>query len=94
MTLPAETFSPGEYLAEMLQGHGMTELDLANRIGRPLAWVHWLINHDGLSSTITQVEAEAFAAIFGTSAELWLNLQSAHFEAVCRELAEEACDEH
>ena len=85
--VPAEYFAPGEYLAEMLQDRGLTEFDLANdTVGLTLARVHGIIYQDHV---FTEDEAKVIAAYMGTSTELWLGLQAAHFAGVCRELEAE-----
>ena len=70
----AEHFAPGEYLAEMLRDRGL----MPAIPGLTMARVHGIIYHD---EVFTEDEARVIAAYMGTSAELWLGLQAAHFEA-------------
>ena len=82
--VPAEHFAPGVFLAEMLQARGLTEFDLANdTVGLTLARVHGIIYHDHM---FNEDEAKVIAAYMGTSAELWLNMQTVHFDGLFREL--------
>ncbi len=72
--LAAEEFPPGDYLKEFIDGRGWTQEDLAAILGRPLQ----LVNEVVLGKRrITPETARGFAEAFGTSAELWLNLDSA-----------------
>jgi len=70
---PAEVFPPGEYLRDELVSRGWTQSDLAKVIGRPLQTVNEIVNG---KKRITARTAKALALAFGTSAELWLNLQT------------------
>jgi HTH-type transcriptional regulator/antitoxin HigA len=66
---------PGEIIREELDERGWTQEDLARILGRPLAAVSEIIM--GKRSITTQ-SARELAAAFGTSAELWMNLDSAY----------------
>jgi HTH-type transcriptional regulator/antitoxin HigA len=70
----AETFSPGEYLKDELNARGWTQTQFAKIIGRPIQVVNEIIRE---RKSITAQTAVAFAAAFGTSAELWMNLEAA-----------------
>jgi addiction module HigA family antidote len=70
---PAEIFPPGEYLRDELAERGWTQRDLAKVIGRPLQAVNEIIKG---KKRVTADTAKAIAKAFGTSPELWLNLQS------------------
>lgn len=72
---PAEVFSPGEFIREELEARGWTQADLAGIIDRPIQTVNLIITG---KKTITARTAKELAAAFGTSSELWLNLQSAY----------------
>ena len=69
----AEVFSPGEYIKEFLEGRGWTQDDLAAILGRPLQLVNEIILD---KRGITPETAKGLAEAFGTSAQLWLNLDS------------------
>jgi addiction module HigA family antidote len=64
---------PGEILVEeFLKPYGLTQVDLADRIGVPFQRVNAIVNrHRG----ITPDTALRFAKLFGTSPDFWLNLQ-------------------
>lgn len=70
----AEVFPPGEYLQDELEARGWTQAQFARVIGRPLQVVDQIIKG---KKSITAPTAAAIAAAFGTSAELWMNLESA-----------------
>ncbi len=72
--VPAEVFSPGEYIKEFLEGRGWTQSDLAEILGRPLQLVSDVILD---KRRITPETAKGLAEAFDTSAQLWLNLDSA-----------------
>jgi HTH-type transcriptional regulator/antitoxin HigA len=72
---PAEVFPPGEYLRDELSERGWTQSQFARIIGRPIQLVNGIINN---KSAITAQTAKEIAAAFGTSPELWMNLQGAY----------------
>jgi len=73
-TRPA-LFPPGEYIRDELEARGWTQEDLAAILGRPLSAVNQIIKGN---KAITPQTAHELAAAFGTSAELWLNLENAY----------------
>jgi HTH-type transcriptional regulator/antitoxin HigA len=70
---PAEAFPPGDLIREELEARGWSQADLARVIGRPLQMVNEIING---RKRITEETAVALAAAFGTSAEMWINLET------------------
>ena len=74
-TTPAEVFPPGEFIRDELEARGWTQQDLAQIIQRPLVAVNQIITG---KRSITPETAKNLAAAFGTSAEFWLNLESAY----------------
>jgi HTH-type transcriptional regulator/antitoxin HigA len=72
---PAEAFSPGEYLRDELAERGWSEAEFADILGRPAQAVSEILNG---KKEITAETAVAIGAALGTSAQLWLNLQSAY----------------
>ena len=72
---PAEAFPPGEYLRDELEERGWTVTGLAEIIGRPVAAVSEILD---ARKAITPDMARSFSEAFGTSAELWLNLETAY----------------
>jgi len=71
----AEVFPPGEFIREELEARDWTQSDLARILGRPLQAVNMIING---RKAITPETAIELAAAFGTSAELWMNLETAY----------------
>jgi plasmid maintenance system antidote protein VapI len=81
--LPA--FHVGEYLADELEARGWTSRDLAERMGGEVDINHLTIDltiaaslapagHCAREATLDRETAEAWAKVFGTNAETWLNL--------------------
>lgn len=73
--VPAETFSPGEYLRDELEERGWTQAEFAEIIGRPPRLVSELIAG---KRGITPDTAADLAAALGTSAQVWMNLDAAY----------------
>ena len=71
---PAEVFPPGEFLADELEARGWTQTEFAEIIDRPQKLVNDIIN---AKRGITPETAADFAAAFGTSAQFWMNLETA-----------------
>ena len=71
----AEAFHPGEFVRDELVARGWTQGDLADVIGRPLRMVNELCNGKKRVTARTAVE---LGAAFGTSAILWMNLDSTY----------------
>ena len=72
---PAEGFSPGDYLRDELDERGWAVAEFAEIIGRPVQAVSEILN---AKKAITADTALSFSEALGTSAELWLNLQTAY----------------
>lgn len=70
---PAEVFPPGDLLRSELAARGWTQADFAMILGRSERDVNDIIN---AKRSITARTAKELAEALGTSAELWLNLQS------------------
>ena len=73
--IPAELFPPGEFIEEELEARGWSKGDLADVMGRPAQLVSTIISG---KRSITLETAEDLAAAFGTSAELWINLDTSY----------------
>lgn len=71
----AEVFHPGEFLEEELSARGWTQVDLAEILGRPTQVVNEIIQG---KRSISPETARGLGDAFGTSAEYWLNLESAY----------------
>jgi len=75
MSKQALAIPPGTYVQEELEERGWTQLDLADVLGRPIRLVNEIISG---KRAITPETAQGLAAAFGTSAQLWMNLESAY----------------
>lgn len=73
--IPAEVFPPGEYLRDELDERGWTVSEFAQILGRPVQAISEILNG---KKEITPETAVEFSVALDTSAELWLNLQSAY----------------
>ena len=69
----AEAFPPGEYLRDELEARGWTVSELAEIIGQPVLVVSEILD---AKKPITADTASSLSEALGTSAELWLNLQT------------------
>ena len=72
---PAEAFPPGEYLRDELDELGWTVTEFAGIIGRPVQDVSEILDAE---KPIAPDMALSLSEAFGTSAEVWLNLQAAY----------------
>lgn len=71
----AEVFPPGEFIKEELDARGWSQIDLAEILGRSPVQVNKIIQG---TQAISPETARQLAEAFGTSAQLWLNLESAY----------------
>ncbi len=72
---PAEVTRPGEYIKMELEARGWTQTDLAEILGRAVQTVSDLING---KCGVTPETATGLAAAFGTTAQVWMNLQTSY----------------
>jgi HTH-type transcriptional regulator/antitoxin HigA len=72
--VPAETFPPGEFLRDELEARGWTQTEFAEMIRRPIRLVNEIIAG---KRAVTPETAHDFAEAFGTSPQLWMNLETA-----------------
>ncbi|MDE0493884.1 MAG: HigA family addiction module antitoxin [Acidimicrobiaceae bacterium] len=70
---PAHAFPPGEYLRDELDERGWTVTEFAEILGRPVQAVSEILNE---KKEITTETAMALSEALGTTAEVWLNLQT------------------
>ena len=70
-----EAFTPGEYIREELEARGWSQLDLAEILGRPPQAVNEIIAG---KRAIMPDTARALGDALGTSAQLWMNLETAY----------------
>ena len=73
--MPAEVFAPGEFIREEIESRGWTQETLAEVLGKSARLVNEILT---ARRSITPETASALAEAFGTTAELWLNLESAY----------------
>jgi HTH-type transcriptional regulator/antitoxin HigA len=69
----AEVFHPGEFIKEELEARGWSNIDLAEIMGRHPNQISLIVRGE---QDVTPETAKQLSAAFGTSAQLWLNLQS------------------
>ena len=72
---PAEAFPPGEYLRDELDERGWTVAQFAEMIGQPVQAVSEILD---AKTGITAETAVSISEALGTSAELWLNLETTY----------------
>lgn len=65
--------APGKYIAEILEGFGMTQADLARRMGRPATTINEIIQGN---KSITPETALQLEVALRVPAVFWLNLES------------------
>jgi HTH-type transcriptional regulator/antitoxin HigA len=73
--IPAEGFLPGDLIKEELDARGWTQEDLAEILGRTTTTVNEIITG---KRGITVDSAKGIGEAFGTSAQFWLNMESAY----------------
>jgi len=73
MSTPVEIFPPGEFLKEELEARNWSQTEFAEIIGRPVRLINEII---AAKKSITPETAMQLAASLGTSAELWMNLET------------------
>jgi len=73
MSTYAEVFPPGEFLKDELEARNWSQVEFASIIGRPVRTVNEIIAG---KRSITPETALQLEASLGTSAELWMNLES------------------
>jgi HTH-type transcriptional regulator / antitoxin HigA len=72
--ISAEVFPPGEFLGDELEARGWTQTEFAEIIGRPQKLVNDIVLG---KRSVTPETAADFAAALGTSAQFWMNLETA-----------------
>ena len=65
-------FHPGEYIQEEIEERGMSQRELARRMGRPYQSVNEIVNGRKAITAETALDLER---VLGGNAETWLNLQ-------------------
>jgi HTH-type transcriptional regulator / antitoxin HigA len=73
MSHAAEVFPPGEFLRDELEARNWSQSEFADIIGRPVRLINEIIAG---KRSITPETAKQLGASLGTSAEIWMNLES------------------
>jgi HTH-type transcriptional regulator/antitoxin HigA len=73
--LAAEVFPPGDFIKEEIDARGWTQNDLADITGKSVRLISEVVSG---RRTVTPDTARALADAFGTSAQLWMNMESAY----------------
>lgn len=68
-------FHPGYYIADIIEDMGISQAEFATRIGTIAKTLGQLINGQ---TNISNDLAKKLSVMMGTSAEVWLNLQSTY----------------
>ena len=79
--IPAVAIPPGETLAEALEERGMTQAELAKRIGRPIKTINEIIKGKAAITAETALQLEQ---AFGIPARFWNNLESSFRDIIAR----------
>ena len=72
---------PGEFLAEELEARGMSQRDLAAKMGRPQQAINEIIRGKKALTAETSVELER---VLGIPAYLWLRMEARYRLALAR----------
>ena len=83
---PARSVPPGRILKKEIEARGWTQADLATILGRPEQAVSEIVQG---RKQITPETAMGLAQAFGTSAELWLNLEARYRLAEARKASQD-----
>ncbi len=71
---PDIAIPPGEFLAEEIEARGISQKELARRMGRPLNAINEIIN--GKKAIIAETAIQLEEVIPEIPAKFWLNLES------------------
>jgi HTH-type transcriptional regulator / antitoxin HigA len=71
---PDVAISPGEYLAEEIEARGISQKELAGRMGRPVNAINEIIN--GKKSITAETALQLEAVIPEIPARFWMNLET------------------
>lgn len=78
---------PGDTLAELLEERGMTQSELAQRMGRPLKTINEIIRGKKAVTAETALQLER---VLGAPAHFWLNREQHYQEHLARQMADKA----
>lgn len=83
---PDWAVAPGEILLETLDDRGMSQSELARRMGRPTKTINEIVNGKAAITPDTAIQLEL---TLGVSATFWNNLESMYREHLARERSRE-----
>jgi HTH-type transcriptional regulator / antitoxin HigA len=89
--VPQDRTPPGDTLAETLEALGMTQSDLADRVGLSRKTINQIIQ--GIAP-ITAETAVKLETALGTPAAFWLNLDANYQEFLARKAQQQQFEEH
>jgi HTH-type transcriptional regulator/antitoxin HigA len=72
---PDWTVAPGELLAEILDERGISQAELARRMGRPTKTINEIVNGKAAITPQTAIQLER---VLATSASFWINAEAAY----------------
>ena len=81
---------PGDTILELLEEQGMTQSELAQRMGRPLKTINEVVRG---KKTLTPETALQLEKVLGTPARLWLKLEQNYREHLARQAENEVLQE-
>lgn len=84
--LPDWVSPPGETLLETIEALGMSQTDLANRMGRPIKTINEIIKG---KAAITPETALQLEKVLGVPARFWLNREQQYRESLARQAERE-----
>lgn len=88
---PNFVYAPGETVLELLEEQGMSQTELAQRMGRPIKTINEIIRGKTAITTDTALQLEK---VFGAPARFWLNLEQDYREFLAREAENKALQAH
>lgn len=88
---PDSVAPPGETLEETIDARGMSQAELADRMGRPKKTINEIIQ---AKTAITQDTALQLERVLGIPAKLWMNLEANYREFLARSEEQERLEKH
>jgi addiction module HigA family antidote len=83
------TVAPGELLSELLDERGISQSELARRMGRPTKTINEIVNGKAAITPQTAIQLER---VLGTSATFWVNAEAAYRHDLARFTEAEALE--
>ncbi len=83
------TVAPGELLSELLDERGISQSELARRMGRPTKTINEIVNGKAAITPQTAIQLER---VLGTSATFWINAEAAYRHDLARFAETEALE--